>query len=112
MMTTLNTIEITSVPAWCAYPIVVGFVCLAIALILCCVRLELLYTVTTFTVIGIVCGVFGLIAAIAAPEVPTGKFQIEATFTKDFPFVSVMEQYNVIEQRGDIFLLEPKGDIG
>ena len=41
-------------------------------------------------------------------QVPNGKFKIEATFTDDYPFLSVMEEYNVIEQRGDIFVLEPK----
>lgn len=111
MMTTLNTIEIMKPHPICGYLLLVALVCVIVSMILCNTRFFNTNVFAVFTAVGIVFSVLGIIALIAVPEIPTGKFQIEATFTKDFPFTSVMEQYTVIEQRGDIFLLEPKGVI-
>ena len=41
-------------------------------------------------------------------QISNGKYQIEATFSEDMPFLSVMKEYDIVEQRGDIFVLEPK----
>ena len=111
MMTVLNTIEIMEPHPIGIYLILLAFVCLITCLVICFVRIDWTHVIITLICFGIGFGVVGLGALIIAPEVPTGKFQIEATFTDDFPFTSVMKEYDVIEQRGDIFLLEPKVEI-
>ena len=113
-MTTLNTIEIMEISDSFVRTVVglflLAIIIFAIGLILMPnFNHEVLSTALMVVSLLLICGC--LIGLIFAPEVPTGRFQIEATFTDDFPFTSVMEQYNVIEQRGDIFLLEPKVEI-
>ena len=51
-----------------------------------------------------------LILTSNAPEmkISTGKYRIEATISDDIPFNAVYDQYEIIEKRGDIYLLEPK----
>ena len=107
-MTVLNTVEIMN-------PHPAGIAMLAISLIffVACFLLALFAidcdtAIVVVAVLGIVFAAAGMFTALLAPDVPTGKFQIEATFTDDFPFISVMNEYEVIEQRGDIFVLEPK----
>lgn len=39
---------------------------------------------------------------------PTGRYQYECTIDDSASFNDVMEYYNVIEQRGDIWILEDK----
>lgn len=41
---------------------------------------------------------------------PTGKVRYEVTVNDDTSFVEIIENYNIIEQRGEIFVLEEKND--
>lgn len=41
---------------------------------------------------------------------PTGEYYVRATFTEDFPFLSVVGTYEIVERDGDEFLLKPIGD--
>ena len=108
MMTVLNTVEIMDINPWVHYLIGAGLVVGVIGIIMMS-RSPLYATLPMWvTISGIAFMLVALIGIAVFPKVPTGKFQIEATFTDDFPFTSVMKEYEVIEQRGDIFLLEPK----
>lgn len=107
MMTVLNTVEIMDVNPW-VVRLVICMIVFGISSILWVVFKPFDNGHIVAFVMAILCGLLAIIGVVVFPEVPTGKFQIEATFTDDFPFTSVMKEYDVIEQRGDIFLLEPK----
>lgn len=117
-MTTLYTEEIIRMhPVW-TYMILFGMIGAIVALFIFawfdCVnnvksakvaKIGLIVCMVCFA-IGAICGcVFGI------GDVHDGM-RIEATFTDDFSFTSVMDRYDIVEQRGDIFVLEPKsGDM-
>lgn len=108
MMTVLNTVEIMDPhPAGIAM-IIFALVSLAICILAAIIAWDSNPVAIPFAILGIIFATAGIFTIIFAPEVPTGKFQIEATFTDDFSFTSVMKEYEVIDQRGDIFILEPK----
>ena len=39
-------------------------------------------------------------------QVPTGEYQYEVIFEDNVSFTEVIEKYNIIEQRGEIFVVE------
>lgn len=39
---------------------------------------------------------------------PTGEYQYEVVFEDDVSFMKVIEKYNIVEQRGEIFVVEEK----
>lgn len=41
-------------------------------------------------------------------EVPTGRYRYECTIDEDTSFAEVCEKYDVVEQKGDIWILEDK----
>lgn len=57
---------------------------------------------------AIICLVVALILALAAPEVETGRNEYEAIIDETVPIVEVYEKYEVVERRGDIWVLEDK----
>lgn len=60
--------------------------------------------------LGIIAIIWGGFAGrvIAYDKEPTGRYQYECTIDDSASFNDVMEYYNVIEQRGDIWILEDK----
>lgn len=107
MMTTLNTIEIMDVNPWIMRLFIASVVTSAFVLVLAAFKPNGNSAVAA-GILAIILAVATVISLAVLPDIPTGKFQIEATFTDDFPFTSVMKEYEVVEQRGDIFVLEPK----
>ena len=110
-MTILNTIELTKTA-----PIVstIGVSCLILAVLSfigammtpvehpnigsTCVAILIL------SIIGVcVCGCISDVAT-----VPNGKVQYEVLISDDTSFAEVIEKYDIIEQRGEIFVLEEK----
>ena len=57
---------------------------------------------------AIICLVAALIVALVAPEVETGRNEYEATIDETVPIVEVYEKYEVVERRGDIWVLQDK----
>ena len=113
-MTVLNMIELTTVSNsfvyWTLILFIVGAALFGTGLVILCKDNDT--SGAAPLAIGIVL-IFIVIALAKCSDadifqVPNGKFHIEATFSEDMPFLSVMENYNILEQRGDIFLLEPK----
>lgn len=60
--------------------------------------------------------IFGLIWAwgvkpiVTKEDVPTGRYRYECTIDDDASFVDITEKYVVVEQRGEIWVLEDKED--
>lgn len=109
-MTTLNRIEITKID-----PVLIIIVIIATLVGVCSIilymknehRFSLFYLI-----LGTMCFGFAIVLSIICGneemKVGTGKYRIEAAITDDMPLNSVYEQYEIIDKRGDIYLLEPK----
>jgi hypothetical protein len=101
-ITVLNQTEITDMP----------FLVFVIGLIMIFVSL-------TVTIIGIHVenGIYVVIGSIAITvsmiipiniQQPTGRYKYECIIDESVDFVNIYEKYKVIEQRGDIWVLEDK----
>lgn len=110
MMTTLNMIEMTKInPVLIIIAIAVTVI--GIGLIILSMKNENRFS-AFFLTFGTICFGVGVSLLIVSEneemKVETGKYRIEATITDDMPLNSVYEQYEIIDKRGDIYLLEPK----
>ena len=50
----------------------------------------------------------GIIVAALDESKPTGRYQYECTIDESVPFKDVLENYEVIEQKGKLWILEDK----
>ena len=110
-MTVLNTIELTKTAPTLA---VIGVSCLFLAVlsfigaILTPVEHENIgltcVCILIFSIIGVVvCGCLSY-----TYTVPNGEVRYEVLINDDTSFTEVIEKYDIIEQRGEIFVLEEK----
>lgn len=106
----LNVTQIMESPSWAALLIVFGVLCLwiFIALIVASFQFEKIMPV----IIGCILLVISLISFRIGIQylgtVPTGKYKYEVTIDKDVSFTELNSKYNIIEQRGNIYILEDK----
>lgn len=113
-MTTVNLIELTKTPIWYDFLLIgILFLAFIIGILTQSMRYKKnLSNVATFVVfvlvIVLLVSLFILGLAEESFKVPSGKFHVEATFSDDMPFNAVMKEYNIVEQRGNTFVLEPK----
>lgn len=110
-MTILNQVEIyeTKLPTW----FFVGFFVLLIGLLLLIAitnKSESYGSFLAFIGVGvlIILWTFAL-RPLVAKEVPTGRCRYECTIDDDASFTDICEKYTVVEQRGDLWVLEDKG---
>ena len=111
-MTAINLIELMECPDWYGILLLVLLCLVAVFSIVCC---SVTQKGRPFNFLLLFIIVFGLAfivltsdAAMNRFKVPSGKFHVEAIFTDDMPFNAVMKEYNIVEQRGNVFVLEPK----
>ena len=45
-----------------------------------------------------------------AEEIPTGRYKYEVTIDESVQFIDIYDKYEVVEQRGEIWVLEDKDD--
>ena len=109
-MTVLNTIELTTQPGW---PIVISIMSLiafgiSLAFLLTSSNRGVLFTLNLLATITTL-GCF-LYFGIEAPDyaIPSGKYRYEVILNENVSFHEITSKYDVIEQRGDIFVLEDK----
>lgn len=116
-MTVLNTIELMETAPWFDISVGVAFV----LLVLCFVTGGVLAGSINRTreriggaLIGIACILLIMLlvgAAIAdssVVKIPSGKIQYEVLINDDIAFSEVIEKYNIVDQRGEIFVVEEK----
>ena len=111
-MTVLNTIELTTQPGW---PIVLSVMSLiafgiSLAFLLTSCDSNVLFTLNLLATIATL-GCF-LYFGIEAPDyaVPSGKYRYEVILNENVSFHEIASKYDIIEQRGEIFVLEEKED--
>ena len=110
-MTVLNTVELMETA-----PIlfVVGISCILLGIssfiTLVCIpdRYE---KIGNTCVVVLILSIIGIVVCGGCSDtftVPTGKFQYEVLISDDTSFAEVIEKYDIIEQRGEIFVVEEK----
>ena len=106
-MTILNQTEILE----CSYPyLTVGFfivsvLALIIAFLIALIKYRPLVTVILFSVSLLCCVSSGILVKMTHP---TGRYRYECLINEDTSIVEIYNRYNIVEQRGDIWVLEDK----
>ena len=111
----LNKEEILTTPEWIGVVLYVSTIIFIVSIIFA-VAFELTYhdTASVFFIIifvcsSIVCAIFNVINNTYKSE-PTGRYRYEVTIDDSVSITEVYDNYNVIEQRSDIWILEDKED--
>lgn len=103
-ITILNKIAVTGVPSWIALSAIILF---TIGLLVFIVSIMADWPV--WTVIIPLVSLLVLVAySILNATIKTGEYQYECIIDDSVPYNKVIENYNIIEQRGDIWVLEDK----
>ena len=104
-ITVLNKIAITGLPSWI---MVSSVVILAIGLIVLVVSLlaewpawAAIVPIISAVLIFIICGILNCI-------VKNGEYRYECTIDDSVSYNEVVENYKIVKQRGDIWVLEDK----
>lgn len=56
------------------------------------------------SIVGVVCFFIGVLM----PKIETGRYQYEALIDESVPFADIYEKYEVVEQRGEIWVLKDR----
>lgn len=108
-MTVLNTIELTKV-SWIPFAIAGGLwasLFITIPLMNKVKNKFVSGVLFIYTVIATLCGAM-LILESEEYQVPSGEYHYEITIDDNTSFAEVIEKYNIIEQRGELFVVEEK----
>ena len=104
-ITVLNEIAVTGVPSWMMISAIIisiiGFIVFAIAIIAEWPAWKAIIPIIIVLFTWFICGIFNI-------TFKTGKYQYECIIDDSVPYNEVIENYNIIEQRGDIWVLEDK----
>lgn len=117
----LNTTEILGNPSWAINLISIGLFIATIGVIFMIITMimdgayKFTYkTTVTMAVVSFLTIIVGLLVVIITSitslqkRVPTGRCQYEATIDDTVSFTELNDKYEVIEQRGKIWILEDK----
>lgn len=103
-ITILNKIAITGLPSWIMVSAIIIF---TIGLLVFTV--SIIADWPTWTVIISLVGLLVLvICSILDATIKTGEYRYECIIDDSVPYNEVIENYNIIEQRGNIWVLEDK----
>lgn len=104
-ITILNKTAVTGLPAWVS---VLAFVIFFIGAIVFAVSMILDGPVRV-TVSSLMIGLIVMIAyVISSCTVKTGEYRYECTIDDSVSYNEVVENYKIVEQRGDIWVLKDK----
>lgn len=103
-ITILNKIAVTGVPSWIALSAIILF---TIGLLVFIVSIMADWPVWT-AIIPLVSLLVLVAYSILNATIKTGEYQYECIIDDSVPYNKVIENYNIIEQRGDIWVLEDK----
>lgn len=104
-ITILNKIAVTGVPSWvlisAAAILIIGLIVFAISIIAEWPTWIAIVSTIIVLLIWFICGILNI-------TIKTGEYQYECIIDDSVPYNKVVENYNIIEQRGDIWVLEDK----
>ena len=104
-ITVLNEIAVTGVPSWMMISAIIisiiGFIVFAIAIIAEWPVWKVIIPIIIILFTWFICGIFNI-------TFKTGKYQYECIIDDSVPYNEVVDNYKIVEQRGDIWVLENK----
>ena len=112
----LNKEEILTTPEWIGVVLAISTVIFIVSIILALVFLFTSHDTASFFFLiifvcsSIICVISNYINDTYKNE-PTGRYRYEATIDDSVSITEVYDHYNVVEQRGDIWILEDKEDL-
>lgn len=78
-------------------------------IMLAIIIISLAFCISELCIIGFILGMVLTVITCAFTEpVPTGQYQYEVTINDTVSMTKLYEKYEVVEQRGDIWVLEDK----
>ena len=114
-MTVLNIIELTETAPWVNFAFCASFigfaVLVAIGGYMCSKFNPKIEKLGAWLIgIGLVCLISSIVMNALMDEItiPSGEVQYEVMINDSISFTEVVEKYDVIKQRGEIFVLEEK----
>ena len=107
-VTILNKIAMTGLPIWATVLAMVIFI-LGIGVFVISIMTDFDWPTWTaiFPILGLV---VLIISGILNCTIKTGEYRYECTIDDSVSYNEIVENYKIIEQRGDIWVLEDKGD--
>lgn len=104
----LNKTEIMTISdaafTWSGILIFGGLICA----IVCACLTSLHNTFVIGVIFGVVAFFSGFIVAATNESKPTGRYKYECTIDESVPFKDVLENYDVIKQKGKLWILKDK----
>ena len=104
-ITVLNKIAVTGVPSWMMISAIIicmiGIIVFAIAIISEWSTWKAIIPIIIVLLTWFICGIFNI-------TFKTGEYQYECIIDDSVPYNVVVDNYKIIEQRGDIWVLEDK----
>lgn len=107
-MEILNTTVVTELVSWyniglviCGIIAIIGYFIFGLSH-----KSDILFWMGVLLMIGGIVGIFSI--GILAPQVETDRKRYEAIIDDSVTFHEIYEKYKVIDQRGDIWILEDK----
>lgn len=109
----LSKEEILTTPEWIDMVVLISSIIVIVSIIFTVIftltdhDIAIILFLMMLTCSGIVCVIFSHIKDTYKSE-PTGRYRYEATIDDSVLINEVYNNYNVVEQRGDIWILEDK----
>ena len=104
-ITVLNEIAVTGVPSWMMISAIIisiiGFIVFAIAINAKWPAWKAIIPIIIVLFTWFICGIFNI-------TFKTGKYQYECIIDDSVPYNEVVDNYEIVERRGDIWVLENK----
>lgn len=104
-ITILNKIAVTGLPSWIMVSaiiiITIGLLVFAISIIAEWPTWTAIVPIIINLLVWLICGILNI-------TIKTGEYQYECIIDDSVPYNEVVDNYKIIEQRGDIWVLEDK----
>lgn len=104
-ITVLNKIAITGLPTWSFLTLLAVFI-ISVGVVIFTIRAEWNEWVGVISAILAIATLFLLI--ILSNIIKTGEYRYECTIDDSVSYNDIVKNYKIIEQRGDIWVLEDK----
>jgi hypothetical protein len=86
--------------------VLIGILCIVMGWLLVDMVLDMDCGILLGLFVGVICGLVIMLGG--SEKVPTGRYKYEATIDKSVSFVELYEHYDIVEQRGEIYILKDK----
>ena len=110
----LNQTEIMSTPSMWKTLVIIAIITSILSLIFIAICEEYEWDIArlggiTILILSTICFLIGFVVSMCTINtIHTGRYRYEVTVDDDITFDEIMDKYDVVEQRGEIWVLEDK----